>query len=182
MRRFFLVILAVSMLCGCTKKQGSDASAVQTAYESYYQAVEENGRFQNTSLYYDISAEMTALPDGTHSYYIFLDNARIAMYDVVLLAVEGDQLYADTGKMMPSIGIFDNTDVNLVPFQSNPAAGYARGLMISGNCAADEVELKILVEWKDKTREKTTREFLSLVLNMNGVSYPDRALEEGGTE
>lgn len=182
MRRFFLVILTAVMLCGCTPNQGSDANAAQTAYESYYQAIEENGRFQNSSLYYDISAEMTVLPDGTHSYYIFLDNAQIAMYDVVMLAVEGDQLYDDTSKMMPSIGIFDNTDVNLIPFQSNPAAGYARGLMISGNCEEDEVELKILVEWKDKTREKMNREFLSLILNMKGVSYPEKSIEEGGTE
>ena len=82
--------------------------------------------------------------------------------------------------MMPSIGIFDNMDINLIPFQANPSAGYAKGLMISGSCREDTVSLHLLVEWQDKTREKTTREYIALTVGPDGLMAPERSIDEAG--
>ena len=90
MQKLLTSLLCAFMLAGCfARKENSTNFA---AYEGFYKSILDNDKFQEGSLYYQISAEMSTLADGTHRYYIFLDDAQIAMYDVVMLAVEGSGL------------------------------------------------------------------------------------------
>jgi hypothetical protein len=166
--------LAMTMLLGgCSKSSDSSSSAAMIAYQGYYNAIEDNEKFVGSSLYYTISCEMSELPDGTHRYYIFLDEAQVAMYDVVMIAVENDVPYDQAAKMMPSVGILDSTEYTLIPYQSYTDGGYVKGLVLSGECTDASISLKVLVEWKDKNLEKTTREFLSFDLTMDGATHPE---------
>ncbi len=181
MRKVLTGILCAALLSGCQmSKQKNTAVKGETSYEGYYKSIEDNDRFLSYSLYYDISAEMTSMADGTHRYYIFLDSPQIAMYDVVMLAVEDDIPYASAGKMMPCIGVFESTDYSLIPFQANSKAGFMKGLVISGACTNDTVNIKMLVEWSDKTLENTRREYLSFPLDASGFhsEVPTRQITE----
>jgi uncharacterized protein YceK len=174
MRRFWIAAAAAALLVsGCSKAKSSTDSAALASYQGYYTAIEDSDKFAGSSLYYTLSAEMSELPDGTHRYYIFLDQPQIAMYDVVVMSVEDDIPYDQSVKMMPSVGIFDTEEYSLIPFQSYQEGGFVKGLVLSGECEASEVLLKIVVEWKDRTLENTTREFLSLKLNMDGFTHPE---------
>ncbi|NCB32836.1 MAG: hypothetical protein EOM64_02965 [Erysipelotrichia bacterium] len=180
MQKVFIACLSgLLMLSGCTASING-VSPAMTSYQGYYTAVEDNDKFIESSLYYHLSSEMSEMPDGTHRYYIFLDQPQIAMYDVMMLAVENDTPYDEADKMMPSIGILDNADYNLIPFQSYTENGYVKGLVISGECTDSNVKLKLLVEWKDKNQERTTREFFSFDLTMDG-SVPQNETESGET-
>ena len=168
MRNMLLLLLCILVCSGCRISNQKPAVRGETSYEGYYRSIEGNEKFSDYSLYYDISAEMTTLADGSHRYYIFLDSPQIAMYDVTMLAVENEIPYESAGKMMPNIGVFETTDYSLIPFQSNAKAGYMKGLVISGECAEDTVNLRMLVEWSDKTMEKTRREYIAFSLDKNG--------------
>ena len=100
MRKELISILtAALLLCsGCTVEKKDAEAASLASYEGYYKAVADNSRFQKGSLYYSISAEMSQLPDGTHRYYVFLDNPQVAMYDIVMMAVENDTALAAVEK------------------------------------------------------------------------------------
>ncbi len=163
-----IVITAVMILSGCSASSSSDTSASETTYQSYYDAVLDNTKFQSSSLYYDISAEMSALSDGTYRYYIFLDNAQIAMYEVVMLAVVDGQSYTDSSNMTANIGIFSNSSYNLIPYQSYPEKGFMKGIVISGETNSSAIHIQMIVEWKDRTKEKIRREFLEFDLDQNG--------------
>ena len=181
MRKLLFGILIAFVLAGCRISNQKPAVKGETSYEGYYRSIEGNEKFQDYSLYYDISAEMTTLADGSHRYYIFLDSPQIAMYDVTMLAVENEVPYELAGKMMPNIGVFETTDYSLIPFQSNSKAGYMKGLVISGECADDTVNIRMLVEWSDKTMENTYREYLAFPLNRHGfrsVVPPVKKAEE----
>ncbi len=192
MRRLLTIVLmtAVFIFSGCARKNDSE-KASRIAYEGYYRAVSENERFADGSLYYDLSCEMSSLPDGTYRYYVFLDDVQTAMYDVVFLAVENDVSYDDVAKMMPCVGVFEETEYSLIPYQSNPDAGFVKGLVIGGESDRREVSLKILVEWKDRGRERTYREFIHYIVTPDGYRYPEvqepvirteEETEEAGTE
>ena len=182
MRRFLMILAAaVFILSGCKAKNDSEKAAL-TAYEGYYRAVSENERFTDGSLYYDLNCEMSRMPDGTYRYYVFLDDAQVAMYDVVFMAVENDLSFDRSIKMMPSVGIFDQEEYSLIPYQSNSAAGFVKGLVIGGECNESEILLKILVEWKDKNREKTYREYVSYLVTPSGYSHPSQLYENGEEE
>ena len=178
MRKKLFVILCMLLCTGCRITNQKPAVKGETSYEGYYRSIEGNEKFQEYSLYYDISAEMTTLADGSHRYYIFLDSPQIAMYDVTMLAVEDEIPYESAKKMMPNIGVFETADYSLIPFQSNSKAGFMKGLVISGECEADSVNIRMLVEWSDKTIENSRREYLAFSLDKRGfrTEVPRRSL------
>ena len=166
MKRYLIPVIAGSLLLSACGKKGSDGDV--TRYETYYRAVTENTKFTTESENYTVSAEMTQWDDGTYRYYVIFDEPRISMYDIVIMAVEDNRPYEEAVKMMPSSGIFDATS-SMIPNQVNSKAGFVKGLIISGECDEEPVELDIMVEWKDRSGKNATREFLSMELGMDGI-------------
>ncbi len=167
MRKFLCLLLCIGLLSGC-KKTAKASEQMMASYEGYYLSVQDNERFQAASDYYRISGEITQIADGGYRYYIFLDSPQIAMYDVVMLAVENDTPVESAKKMMPSIGVFEKKDYSLVPFQTRVTAGYVKGLVLSGECAEPSVDLKLMVEWRDQSRKNAYREYLAFTLDQDG--------------
>lgn len=183
MRRLLICLFSFGLfLTGCSRSKNDSEKAAQTAYEGYYKAIEDNDRFIGESLYYTISAQMSNMPDGTHRYYVFLDDAQVAMYDVTMMAVENNIAYEDSDKMMPSVGIFDSREYSLIPYQANADEGYVKGLVLGGECDDEEILIKLLVEWKDRSRERVTREYISLLLTSEGFTYPTETFVEPSAE
>ena len=163
----YLIPVCISglLLCGCTKpRQSSDV----TRYETYYRAISENTKFISASEYYTISAEMTEWDDGTYRYYVIFDEPKTSMYNIVIMTVENGIPYDESVKMMPSSGIFDATS-SMIPNQVNSKAGFVKGLIISGECDEDIIQLDLMVEWKDRTGKNVTREFIEMDLGMEGI-------------
>lgn len=167
MRRFFLILCLVLLTAGCSAK--SDASLRMETYQTYYKIVENNTHTIPSSMYYTVSGEMTTLEDGSHRYYVIVDEPQIAMYDCVIFVVENNTLYSEAKTMMPCYGIFENK-VSMVPGQVNREGGFVKGISVSGECAEDSLTLQIMVEWKDRTRQNTYREFLTYTLNKSGFT------------
>ena len=180
MRKIAVLLLCIGLLAGCTRTAVSD-ELMMASYEGYYLAVQDNERFQDGSDYYNLYGEMSKIGDGTYRYYVFLDNAQIAMYDVVMLAVENGIPFAEAETMMPSIGIFEKTDYSLIPYQSRPVSGYVKGLVISGESQEDSIDLKLMVEWRDQSRKNTYREYIAFTLTPSGYTAGS-STEESGNE
>ena len=152
----------MAVLCGCAKK--TDDSATLDEYQTYYNAVAENVSFTSTSKNFNCELEMTQVEDGTYRYYIVMDQPVSAMYDIVAIVVENDVAYNDAEKMMPSIGIFDDTK-SMIPNQVDTANGFVKGIALSGESSTSTIKLKMLVQWMDKAKKNSTREFLSYTLS-----------------
>ena len=150
------LICMMSML-GCSAKKTEDPR--MNAYETYYHAVEDNVKYVSQSTHFHYSTEMTDLPDGTHRYYIVIDEPQHAMYQCAVLAVENEEPFAAAKKMMPSMGIQDDP-VSMIPNQVNIDKGFVKGIALSGESSEASVKIRMLVEWKDRTAKNTTREFL----------------------
>lgn len=171
-----LSLICVVFLSGCNTSKKEDTAvskAKQEEYETYYNAVLENPVFAGSSTNYDISLEMNRVPDGTYRYYVIVDDAKTAMYDVVMIAVENDTPYDSAVKMMPSSGIFEDP-VSLIPGQVNKKDGYAKGIVMSGETDQKSVNLKILIEWSNQDLTEKSREFLSFQLTPDGVQTADQ--------
>ncbi len=160
------VLVAGLVLSGCTTDESESAALLR--YKSYYAAIAENTDFSTSSDMYTLSAEMTEEQDGNRAYYIFVDDPQAAMYDVVVMAVENNMPYDTNVKMMPSIGVFDGP-YSMIPYQVNKKDGFVKGVVVSGSTNQESVNLKVMVEWKDRYREKVSRDFYSFALSEKGV-------------
>ncbi len=172
MRKMTGILLCTALLCtGCSSANSSKKnSAKLTAYAGYYKAIEDNTKWSVSSKYYTLSAEMSVLPDGTYRYYIVADEAQIAMYDIVIMAVQDHIEYEQSTVMMPTMGIFDTADYSMIPYQVDKENGFVEGMVISGECSQPDVVLNILVEWHDSTNENTYREFFAVELTPEGFT------------
>ena len=162
------LLTAVLLLTGCSNSK----KLVLETYEMYYQIISENSEYVKDSPYYTLSYEVKKGDDNQYNYYLFLDNPSISMYDVVFMAVENDVSFNSNLQMVPSI--FDGK-YQLVPNQINKDKGFVKGMMISGESSYDKINLKVLVEWKDKSRKKTIREFHHVQLTLDGYTYLENA-------
>ena len=69
---------------------------------------------------------------------------------------------------LATVGIVDDTKVNMIPYQVDSTLGYQKGIVLSGNASAEEVLLDVLVTWNNENMTKSFREFYQIKLNMNG--------------
>ena len=147
-KKILNVLLSGLLLCGCTRnsKDNLNQAGIET-YETYYTEVISNGHYTETSQYFTLSYEMIRVEDGSYRYYIILDDPKIAMYNVMMIAVENGVSYQECETMVPSFGIFEDR-VSLVPGQVNYEEAYVKGISISGQSDKDTMDLLILVRWK----------------------------------
>lgn len=156
----------ILVLSGCAKK--TEDNQVNDEYETYYNTVSENVDFETKSENFNTELEMTKVDDGTYRYYIVMDQPLTAMYDVVSIVVENDVAFNDADKMMPSIGIYDDTK-SMIPGQVDSASGFVKGIALSGETTDSEITLKLMVQWTDKTKKNSIREFIKYDLTLDGV-------------
>ena len=163
MKRSICFLLLLMILSGC---RGDSSSARRmTAEERYLDLVEllqSQEVLREHSNAFDLSGEIVPITDG-YRYYVFIDNARIAIYDIEALACEDNVDY--TTQMAASVGIFEENEYHMVPNQSNPDKGYVSGLVISGVSKDPEVDLRILIQWENKERTNNTRAYYRLHLS-----------------
>ena len=154
-----LVIIFSILLClfGCSSNETTDVSTER--YLNLINIINENDVFLEESNYYDISVEMAKIDDG-YRYYVIIDNANISMYNIEALAIEKNVDYSE--KMAANIGIFEETEYNMVPNQTNPDKGYVQGLVASGLTDKAKTTIYIMVQWYDKDYANQYREFFKL--------------------
>lgn len=167
-KQLIAAMLAVSLLCGCGTASSRETNTDAANYETYYRTVSSNEDWMDGSYYFTLSGEMAQVEDGSYRYYVFLDDARIAMYDIAMIAVENDTAYDANAKMMPNIGIMGSGAYTMIPNQYNPDRGFVKGLVISGETQDDSITLKVLVEWRDKDLENVERAFIGFTLTTDG--------------
>ncbi len=170
MKKIVLLILSMLFLIsGCNKKTNQTDQEKLEMYQSYYNIVRDNTLFQTSSKYFSLSFEVTKNSDGTYLYYVSIDNAQIAMYDIEIIVLEGKRDY-DATSMTPSFGIFDDEEYNMIPYQANAEKKYVKGITVSGDLLDNNTHLYMMVCYKDITKLTTTREFIEINLNEESVN------------
>ena len=127
--------------------------------------------FLDHSNYFDIHGEIDIIEEseykGKYRFYIFIDNPRIAMYDVEAMAIEKNKDYES--QMAANIGIFDEIEYTLIPNQANPDKGYYKGIVISGISEKANTSLYVLVQWRNSEMSLLHREFFKVDVSYEGV-------------
>jgi hypothetical protein len=165
MRRWILAVLCL-LISGCSSDSTSKELVI---YEEEYEKIMTNTSYVVSSDKYTLSGEMVLQDDGTYDYVLVLDEARVAMYNIRMMAVEDDTAYEDADKMMPSIGIFDGPFA-MVPGQVNTDDGFVKGLVASGSADHSPLDLKILISFTNEDSSESYEDFYHVTLDESGMS------------
>jgi hypothetical protein len=63
--------------------------------------------------------------------------------------------------VMPASGIFDRS-YSLIPYQANKEAGFAKGIVVDGICLNPQVEILVMVAWKNEDLTSNFKQFFRL--------------------
>lgn len=162
MKKLILVFLCL-ILFGCDKNQENKNLAFQS-YNDMKQLLQTNQKYNSKFEQAKLSIEVDKV-DKEYRYYVFLDNPKIAMYNISAMAIIDDQNYDNI--MAANFGIFEDVDYNMIPNQNNVKNGFIKGFMMSGSSSKPNFKLKILVQWQNENNSKLFQEFVLLDGNYN---------------
>lgn len=158
MKKLIVTLLIMVMLSSCAPA-GKEVIDPDERYIYIVNLLEEHDSYSSSSLYFNIEGEMAKIDDG-YRYYITLDKPSIAMYDIELLAIEKDVDYLTN--MAPNVGIFEDTQYNMVPNQSDISNGFMKGIVASGLSDKPETTLYIFVQFKNYDFSNVHTEYIRL--------------------
>ena len=164
MKKVLIVLSILFVLCGC-QDAGRQMANPNERYLYIIDMIKEHEVFASSSNFFDIACEMAKI-EGAYRYYITVDNPRLAMFDVELLAIEDNVDYLST--MAANVGIFEDSEYNIVPNQSNPDAGYYKGVVASAITNKPETTLYIFVQFKNSDYSVTHSEYFKIDVKYKG--------------
>lgn len=164
MKKVLLILVLILTLFGCSSQNKKDANPNER-YFYIIDVLKEHDSFSTTSDYFDISVEMAKINEG-YRYYITIDNPKIAMYDIELLAIENDVDY--TSNMAANVGIFEETQYNMIPNQANVDKGYTKGIVASGVSKNSETKLYVFTQFKNVDFSKVHTDYFVLDAKYEG--------------
>ena len=165
MRKLLLMFMMIVFLAGCANNNESIDKLKLENYAYIYQTITDNDTFDTVADHFDMQVVMSLIGDNEYRYDIIIDNPQVAMYDIKMMAVENNMDYSLADKMMPSIGIFDDEEYNMVPYQVETSLGFVKGMVISGTTNAPVINLKIRITWKDYTKVEETKNYFNLTVD-----------------
>ncbi len=165
MKKILIILTLLVGLSGC----GSEVDTIGDASAKYEQLVitiNEHLNYSTKSIYFDIELEYAEIEENTYRYYLTINNPKIAMYNITAAADDVSNL-KDPSLIMPSSGIFEDVEYNMIPFQYNPDKGYYEGILLSGIKTFEENEkiefdLRLYVDWYNQDRSLSYKEFISV--------------------
>lgn len=163
MKKITLLLLTL-LLSACN--QTSLEESQYEAYKTMYQNILNTTTFLSSSNYFDMSAQLTQIESGEYRYDVFIDGAKIAMYDVEVLVIVDEGLLMVSDQMMPSVGIYGSEEYNMIPYQVNADLNYVKGINLNGILNDSNAVLKIQVTWKDYFKIRSYKENLSVEVSV----------------
>ena len=183
MKKLLLFSILCLFLSSCQNNDTSETQRKQEQYIKHYEEVIENTIFSSRNAApFDISVAMNLLGDGTYRYDIIIDNPRVSMYNIEIIAIENNVSYQNATKLMPTFGIFDSSSYNMIPYQTNVDNGYVKGIIVSGITSEQVINLKIKVTWTDYSRVESSKIFIELEVNFNNQDSKNKEVVDDVTE
>ena len=165
MKKLLVVLLVLAVMSGCKKEEIDIDAARAEQYASYIKAIQDNETFMTAadSQNYDIQLVMNQVDENVYRYDVILDNPRVAMYDIQMIAIEKDVLGTlRDDQIMPSVGILEEDKYSMMPNQVDMNKNVPMGLDISGTTDQKTVYLQVMVVWTGYARLSQNRDFFTL--------------------
>ena len=165
MKKITVLLLALILLVGCGQKTDDDSKSDEkyNSYLSYYQSILDYNDKLTSSSNFDISLAVNKVGDGQYRYDTVINNPKVGMFEIeALMIIEDVTSTINTSQMMPSIGIFEDEKVSMIPGQVDVSKGFVEGIDLSVVSDQPAIHVGVVVSFKDKNSTKITREYFSL--------------------
>ena len=162
MKRILILIVSLFLLCSCNS--ANSRTDLEEKYVNLVESLSEHTEFTTFSNHFTITTDISQINDSSYRYFVIVDNPRVAMYGVEIVAVEKGINY--TNNMAANVGVLSETSYNLIPGQVRVDKGYVAGLTVSGVSASSSPVIDVLVQWHSKD-QNVVQEFFEFQINID---------------
>lgn len=151
----------ILLLSACSH-ESSREEVLLSKYETAYNELVENDKFVNNSEFYNLEVVVTEIENNEYRIDVILDQPNVAMYNVQMIMELNSRGIEQYDEMIPSLGIVDDTQYNLIPNQVNKDNGFYAGLILSAVSSQPTGEIQLMISWSDYAGTKNFEEFIQL--------------------
>lgn len=156
MRKLMILWIMALLLSACSEKDKSEQEFRYT-YNSFVDSILDNNGADSIDIPFRHSLEVTKESSGEYRYAITVDEPRIAMYNIQMMAVD-----KSASGQYPFIGLMQNEDqYSMIPNQENKEKYFVKGIILEGSSATPKFTLYVQVSWKDYAQINTSTVFFS---------------------
>lgn len=159
MHKIITLLICLSLLGGCARNNNS-ASNTNTKYIGYVEAIINNNSIVSSDIPFDYDLSVTKDSKGQYVYEVTISNPKQAMYNVEMMVIDVSKVGSEN--IFPSIGVIDEEQFNLIPFQSNAKRGFYAALACNGVSDGPQFTLNAFVVYRDYSGLNETRIFFNL--------------------
>ncbi len=162
MKKLLVLLLCVFLLAGCHNETKQMDEEKYNVYLTNYQSILDSEEKKTSSPNFDIQLVRNELVDK-YRYDLIIDNPKIALYNVkVLMIVDNTTRTIETDRMMPSLGMLENREYNLIPYQVDLSQNCYAGLNLSVLDYEPNIHVSVMVSYTNRDKNKNYREFFRL--------------------
>lgn len=158
--KYTLILIVLLLISGCSN-ESSREEVLLSKYETAYNELVENDKFANNSEFYNLEVVVTQLDNNQYRVDVIMDEPQVAMYNVQMIMEVNSQGLEQYEEMIPSLGIVDDTQYNLIPNQVNKDNGFYAGLVLSAITNKPTGDIQLMISWSDYAGTKDFEEFIS---------------------
>lgn len=175
--KYILILIFILIISGCSD-ESSRNELLLSKYETAYGELVENDTFTTNSDLFDLEVVVNKINEHEYRIDVILDKPQMAMYNVQMMMEINPSGVAQYDEVLPSLGIVDDTQYNLIPYQSNIENGFYSGLVLSGISTKSSGEITLMIQWTDYAATKVFDEFIKLEYSEKDIVE----LEDDGNE
>lgn len=149
MKKMLLLLCSLILVSGCSNG-ATRKTEMNSKYENYIELIINNNNVNSLDIPFQHSLEITQNTKGKYVYTVSIFSPRVAMYDIELMAVDINTISVNS--VAPSIGVVEDEQFNMIPFQSDQSKGFYQGMSINGESDSPTFMLSCLVVYQDFTK------------------------------
>lgn len=159
MHKIITLLFCLCLMCGCSKNN-NNTSDTSTKYIGYVEAIINNNSTVSSEIPFDYDLSVTKDSKGQYIYEVMISNPKQAMYNVEMMVIDVSKVGSEN--IFPSIGVIDEEQFNLIPFQSNAERSFYAALACNGVSDVPQFTLNVFVVYRDYSGLNETRVFFNL--------------------
>lgn len=159
MHKIITLLFCLCLVCGCSKNN-NNTSDTSTKYIGYVEAIINNNSTVSSEIPFDYDLSVTKDSKGQYVYEVMIMNPKQAMYNVEMMVIDVSKVGSEN--IFPSIGVIDEEQFNLIPFQSNAERSFYSALACNGISDVPQFTLNVFVVYRDYSGLNETRVFFNL--------------------
>lgn len=156
MKKLLILVMLMFFVTGCQVESSNEdiTDQLYKEYKNYINSLETNTSFESQTDIFDTKVILNATNKGNYRYDIIIDNPKIEMYNIKVVACIEDGKNA----VYPTLGLLETTTFSMIPGVVDKENNIYKGVNLSGVSSTRKATIKFYLTYTNSKEDSTIQE------------------------